>query len=183
MCVMKLSLERYMEDIETRLNEEDELRLLADWDQWLQHTNKAGSAFSPAKRSSVSSTLDWPHVNINDTIKDDDLAIYRELEVVNANLYRGNNCFHHIRVNTGVGNMASALGAKPFTMPYKADTRPNVYAMGGERAYARCLRWIVETFLPSGELAAALRRFSRIIPKSFASFVGNSRICKTPSTT
>ncbi len=157
---MKIELERYIEDIENRLNDEEEQRLLDGWECWCKRENKEG--FEAALcRSKSGSRLEWPDVNINDTIGNDDLAIYRELKGVHGKLCAGSPYIHRIRGNFGVGNVASAFGAKPFIMPYAANTLPNVLALGEEKLLA----WL-EKPLPAvtaGTLGDAFRISERYV--------------------
>lgn len=129
---MPFPLARYLDDIETRLVAEEELRLQHEWRQWMRHEN-AGGVFTPTPRTMRPSNLKWPHAKVNDALIDEDIAIYRELENVNLHLARGTGYIPSIRVNTGVGNIATALGAELFVMPYDTDTLPNVRSLG-ERA-------------------------------------------------
>lgn len=95
--------------------------------------------FLPQPRTARPSALEWPHVNINDALDDDDLAIYRELEGVNQRLAEGSCHILRVRANYGVGNVASAFGPELFVMPREADTLPNVRPFG-EEAHVRAAR-------------------------------------------
>ena len=155
---MKIELSRYLDDLEARLNVAEETRLREEWLSWTRHEN-ACRPFLPGKRTPVPSTLEWPHVNINDAIQDDELSLYRELEGVHLNLTRGTNAILRVRANYGVGNVATAFGAPLFIMPYETDTLPNVRALGEEKAKA-----LIEADLPpidAGNFAAVLRIAAR----------------------
>lgn len=132
---MEINLERYLEDIESRLDDEQESRIQADWAKWIHHENTAGP-FTVAPRRPLPSKLDWPHVNINDAIGDYSLAIYRELEGVNDSLTGGKGLILRVRPNYGVGNVATSFGAETFVMPRETDTLPNVRALDEDEVSA-----------------------------------------------
>ena len=155
---MKIELRRYLDDLEERLNAPQEKRILGEWLNWARRENTVGP-FAPEKRIPSPSRLEWPHVNINDALTDDDLSIYRELEGVHRNLAAGTNSILRIRANYGVGNVATAFGAPLFVMPYETDTLPNVRALGGDRARA-----LAEGGLPpidAGNFASIFRILDR----------------------
>lgn len=127
-----LSIEAYLEDIENRLNEEEELRLREEWLTWKTHKNPSGP-FHPAGRIPRASKLIWPQININDTFQSDDLAILRELCNINGQLESGSRFLPRVRANTGVGNIPTLFGAELFFMAREADTLPNVRSLGEER--------------------------------------------------
>lgn len=127
---MKIELERYIDDLEERIDPVQEERLQNDWKAWMNHENRG--EFAPAPRRGRPSGLDWPHVNINDTLDDPDLSVYAELCRVNNTISRDGIYIPRMRPNYGVGIMASAFGAPLFVMPYECDTLPNVQKIGGE---------------------------------------------------
>lgn len=127
-----MNIEPYLQDIEKRLNMDEETRLRDAWLRWADHKNGSG-LFCPPARAASRSALAWPHVNINDAIRDAELAVYRELEGVNRSLERGTNGTLRVRPNFGVGNIATAFGAELFIMPEETDELPNVKPLSRER--------------------------------------------------
>jgi len=125
---MKIELERYLDDIEARLDDEQESRIQSEWFEWIHHKNISGP-YRAAPRRPVPSRLEWPHVNINDAVKDDELGIYRELESVHHTLANGRSSILRMRPNYGVGNVATAFGCRSFEMDRATDTLPNVFAL------------------------------------------------------
>lgn len=156
---MGIELERYLEDLENRLNPDDEIRLRGEWLGWADHKNPV--PFRPVARAKAPSRIEWPHVNINDAILDDDLSIYREMEGINHELSRGSNSILRVRANYGVGNVATAFGAETFVMPRETDTLPNVLPLRGEKA-----RRLAKRELPpadAGNFAAIYRIYDRYL--------------------
>ena len=147
-------LERYVEDIESRLDEEQEERVLADWLTWAHHENAEGP-FRAAPRRPMPSKLTWPHVNINDAIADDTLSVYRELEALNRALASGSPFILRVRGNYGVGNVATSFGCPLFVMPRETDTLPNVKALGEEKTLALIGQPLPD--LEAGNFAAVMR--------------------------
>ena len=121
-------LTRYLEDIEKRIDADEEERLLEAWGGWIDGRNAEGP-FSVPPRKPHPSGLDWPHVNINDALFDEEKGVYRELEGLNSLLAGGQSWLMRVRANRGVGNVAMAFGCRPFVMPYEMDTLPNVSAL------------------------------------------------------
>ena len=154
---MKIELERYLEDVESRLDDGQEARVLEEWMEWVHHKNASGP-FEAAPRRPAPSALEWPHIAINDAIADDTLAIYRELEGVNDALAKGKSTILRVRANYGVGNVATAFGAETFVMPRETDTLPNVKALSEEAAAALIGRPLPD---PEAGNMAGVARFAR----------------------
>ena len=152
--MVHIELERYLEDIEARLDEEQERRIQADWRAWIHHENKTGP-YVVARRRPIPPKMEWPHVNINDAIADDTLAIYRELESVNNTLARGEASILRVRPNYGVGNVASSFGAETFVMPRETDTLPNVLALSEDKVMSLMDKPIPDA--TAGNLASIMR--------------------------
>lgn len=135
-----MNLTAWLEDIERRIDPEEETAIYEAWKQFALGNHPEGEAFVPPCRTPVESVLQWKHVNINDAVEDEDLMILSQLERCHAELCRRGNTMMNMRPNYGVGIVASMFGARPFVMPYEMDTLPNVYALeGGEDAIRRLL--------------------------------------------
>ena len=154
---MDIELERYLEDIESRLDPNQEQRVLSDWVRWADHANGEG-LYAPARRRKSPSRLPWPHVNINDAVADDTLGIYRELEGLNAALAGGSPYILRVRANYGVGNVATVFGCETYVMPRETDTLPNVKALSEEAAAALIGRPLPD---PEAGNMAGVARFAR----------------------
>ena len=128
-------LDRYLEDIERRIDPDEEERLASEWARWMDHTNPSGP-LAVAPRPPRPSKLHWPHVNINDALDGGEAGIYRELEGINAQLTAGVPWVMRLRANYGVGNVARAFGCRPFVMPRETDTLPNVVALSEDAVRA-----------------------------------------------
>lgn len=130
----------YLEDIEKRINPEEETAIYEAWKAFALGKQPAGEAFVPPMRTPVPSEIQWEHVNINDAVEDEDLMILSQLERCHVALSSPGNTLMNMRPNYGVGIISSMFGAQKFIMPYEMDTLPNVYALeGGEEAIQRLL--------------------------------------------
>ena len=158
---MKIELERYLEDIEARLDDEQESRIQSDWLAWIHHKNTSGP-YRVMPRRPIPSGLEWPHVKINDAIRDDELSIYRELESVHHTLAMGSAGILRMRPNYGVVNVPSAFGCRIFEMDHGTDEAPNVIALNESDVEA-----LLHKPLPGLEDGnfAALMRFGRNLLK------------------
>lgn len=133
-----MNLTPWLEDIEDRIDEQDETAIDASWKAFAEGRIPAGEVFCPPARTPRGSKLDWKHININDAIADEELMILSQLERCHDALVSGGKTPMVMRPNYGVGIIASMYGAKKFVMPYDTDTLPNVLALeGGEEAIRR----------------------------------------------
>lgn len=124
-------IKEYLDDIESRIDERAEDEIQAYLSAWSRH--EAGSGDRPRGRKAAPSRLDWPAVNINDAIADDEKMLLSEFGRVNHRLSRDGSFPLRVRCNYGVGNVASAFGAQLFVMPRESNTLPNVIKLGEEK--------------------------------------------------
>lgn len=127
-----MDIKRYVEDLVARMDPGQEKKILDTWMEFGQGRNEKGP-FLPKGRRPSASSLDWPEVNVNDTLEDRELMLYDQLRYVHMELLRGSNEVLSIRPNYGVGTLVSMFGAEPYRMPREMNTLPNVHAIGGER--------------------------------------------------
>ena len=164
-----MELERYLEDIENRIDADTEQMIADMWEKWCNH-----KPYESVSRKCAESKLDWSPVNINDAVADDDLMIYSELYNVHQRLIRPGNYVLRVRPNYGVGNVATAFGAKPFIMPYETNTLPNVIKLGEEKCRELADKPIPDVYAGSFEsvyrIAARLKDIRKTYPK-FSKFV------------
>ena len=131
---MTLAMDRYLEDIESRIDVDQEEEILSFWNDWSHH--RAGSSALPVHLRGIPSKLDWPSININDALVDDELMVIKEFGRVNHTLSRKGAFCLRVRANYGVANIATAFGAPLFVMPRETDTLPNVVKLGPEACAA-----------------------------------------------
>jgi len=135
-----INLTPWLEDIERRLDENEETAIYEAWKRFALGEIPVGEPFAPPKRTPRETQLKWQHININDAVADEDLMILSQLERCHAALSTSGDTLMTMRPNYGVGIIASMFGAEKFIMPYEMDTLPNVRALaGGEDAIRRLL--------------------------------------------
>jgi hypothetical protein len=138
-------LDRYLDDLENRIDSVQELALEQEWTSFAEGRESDGP-FSPSGRRPAPPTCDWPEININDAIKDDDLMLLSQFKLCSDHLASGSNLLMAVRTNYGVGIIPSFFGVEPFIMPYHMNCLPNVRPLpGGSQAFER----LVSGSLPS----------------------------------
>jgi hypothetical protein len=124
------SIKTYLDDIESRLIPEQEETILGQWrvfarGEWQE------SFFSPVREKVAPSKLEWPDININDAIENDELMLVDQFKQVSNTLAAGYGRLLTVRSNFGVGILPSLFGSEKFIMPYEHNTLPNVRPMAG----------------------------------------------------
>lgn len=138
-------LNRYMEDIESRIQPEEEQSIWAAWMEFAQGACKSGP-FVPPARTPRPSAIEWMPIAINDAIENEESMLLSQLSFLNEQLRTANGLPLHIRANYGVGNLPSMFGAERFLMPPETNTLPNVRPLPGGLA---AIEKLVEAPLPA----------------------------------
>ena len=137
-------LNRYMEDIESRIQPEEQ----SIWAAWMEFAQGAckSSPFVPPARTPRPSAIEWMPIAINDAIENEESMLLSQLSFLNEQLRTANGLPLHIRANYGVGNLPSMFGAERFLMPPETNTLPNVRPLPGGLA---AIEKLVEAPLPA----------------------------------
>ena len=122
----------YLDDLERRINADDEDKLALEWLSFADLKLSEGY-FAPSRPASAPA-IDWPEININACIDDIDLMIYRELKGVSDTLAAGGGELLAIRPNYGTGIIPSMYGAEVFIMPDATNTLPCTRSLPGAMA-------------------------------------------------
>lgn len=163
-----LNLTPYLEDVERRINEQQEEAIYQSWVDFADGNAARGETFQPPRRIPSESRLNWQHVYVNDALADEDLMILSQLERCHLALSSPSDTLMMMRANYGVGNIASLFGAKPFIMAHEQDTLPNVYSIEGGSEGIQHLLDAPEPSLDSGNGAhvfSIAERFAQIREK------------------
>jgi hypothetical protein len=126
-----MELQAYLDDIERRLDEQEEAALFKAWKCFADGALGEGP-FEPSPREPREPGIDWPKININDALNDEELMLMHQFAGVSAALGGGGARMHTVRSNYGVGIIPSILGAEIFIMPYEMDTGPNGRPLAGD---------------------------------------------------
>lgn len=125
---MMEKLYKYLDDIENRIDADQEDKLFSDWVTFAEG-NWHENYFSPKRKRLAEPSIEWPYININDAIDDYELMIISQFAMCSQHLSKGTGSILTVRGNYGVGIIPSIFGAEKFIMDYKADTLPNVYPL------------------------------------------------------
>ncbi len=122
-------LKNYLDDIENRLDPEQEEKILTDWKLFAQRGWKEACFFP--RRNPCEPGREWPYIPVNDAIESDELMIISQFSLISEQLQNGYGGLLSVRGNYGVGVMPSLFGAPPFVMPREVNTLPNVRSLPG----------------------------------------------------
>lgn len=116
------NLTPYLEDLERRIDPQQELELER---QWLEFADgKCTQNFFCPHRTPSESTIEWPRVMVNDGLENHDLMILQQLRMCSESLSNGTGELLCLRSNYGTGIIPTMFGAEIFYMPYETDTLP-----------------------------------------------------------
>ncbi len=117
-------LERYLEDLENRLDLTAEEELYAEWHRFLEQ-KWPEPIFRPKRKNAAPPTLEWPKILINDAVKDPEKMLIRELAAASNILKDGSGNILNIRCNYGTGILPSLFeGVELFYLDDQHDTLP-----------------------------------------------------------
>ncbi len=140
---MKPDLQRCLDDLARRINEDEEAALHRAWRRFLDDAHDE-DVFVPPTRTPRPPATDWPAVHINDALHDPDLMLLQQFGMVSEALARGGNAVLGVRCNYGVSIMASQFGCTVIEMPREQGDLPTPQCLDGEAA----LRAAVDAGVP-----------------------------------
>ena len=116
-----MNLKPYLEDIERRINPEEEERIEREWLAFAD--GKCGDPFFSPKREISRPTVDYPVMLINDAFGREDWMVYQQLKLVSEELASGKGNLLNARANYGTGIIPSMFGAEVYYMEDGLDSR------------------------------------------------------------
>jgi len=128
-----------LHDLEQRIDPRVEERL---FDQWKMFADGriVDEVFSPKRPRPAPASLTWPHVLVNDAIKEPEAMIVQQLEMCSKALAEGSGALLAVRCNYGTAILPSLFGAEVFLMDREIDTLPSCRPLeGGADAVKRLL--------------------------------------------
>ena len=129
-------IERYLADLEARINADVEDRLYAEWKAFTDGAFD-GSIFSPQRVRRSPPGVAWPHVSVTVALEDYDLMALQQLGACSVALAEGTGALMAVRCNYGTGIMPTLFGATLFVMDEATDTLPtSIPLVGLEHATA-----------------------------------------------
>ncbi|NQU43142.1 hypothetical protein HQ520_07640 [bacterium] len=120
---MNETLRRCLEDLEERIDPEQEQAL---WDQWKCYARGEWQEdiFSPRRTKGAPARVDWPKISVNAALDDFDQMALQQLRECSDHLEKGSGGILNVRCNYGTGIMPLLFGVEPFVMPGELDTLP-----------------------------------------------------------
>ncbi len=131
-------LERFLDDLENRIDPAVEARLHSEWTQFARG-EFGGDVFSPQRAAKAPPSVSWPSVPVNRAIEDFESMALQQFGTCSSALARGSGALLCVRCNYGTGIMPSLFGAELFVMPAEMDTLPTVKPLAGGREAVRAL--------------------------------------------
>ncbi len=149
-------IERYLEDLERRIDPRVEQSLFEQWKIFAGGRCEE-SIFAPRRPASSRPSVEWPHVLVNDALVDPDAMALQQLEGCSKALAEGGGALLAMRCNYGTAILPSLFGGELFLMDREIDTLPACRPLpGGSEAIKRLLDRGVPD-LNAGQGAAAFR--------------------------
>jgi hypothetical protein len=108
-----MELTPYLDDLEARINTEDEEQLHTAWQNFVAGKNPA-PLFSPARRHKVPARITWPFISFNAAQQSTDNMLYQQLSECSGQLTNGTGALMCVRANYGIGIMPTLFGAELF---------------------------------------------------------------------
>lgn len=123
-------LEKYLEDLEKRIDAEAEKKLHREWLEFTDG-NFRGDIFSPKRIKKRATELKWPEVTVNQALSDMEQMLLQQFAGCSRCLEEGNGAIMNIRSNYGSSIIPSVLGAEDFIMADELNTLPTTRPLNG----------------------------------------------------
>ncbi len=137
-------LKPYLEDLESRINEQDEQAL---FEEWLRFTNGQfdGEIFTPHRHSPSPPSLPWPNPTVNEALDDFEAMVLQQLGPCSAQLAAAGGSLLNVRANYGTPIIPSLFGVKLYRMADALNTLPASWPLDGIEA----IRAVVDGGVPN----------------------------------
>ncbi len=106
-------IKKYLDDLESRINAEEEDRLIRHWDAFI-HNKIEEDLFIPRRDYTAPETIEFPQILGNKAMEDMDLMVIRELKGCSNLLMNNFGNVLNVRANYSVGIFPSLFGAEIF---------------------------------------------------------------------
>ncbi|MEN6335409.1 MAG: hypothetical protein ABFE01_14255 [Phycisphaerales bacterium] len=142
-----------LNDLERRIDPRVEERLLEQWKAFADGRIR-DEVFSPKRPRPSPPGVEWPHVLVNDALKEPEAMAIQQLEMCSKSLAEGSGALLAVRCNYGTAILPSLFGAEIFVMDREIDTLPACRPLeGGADAVKRLLdRGVPDLNAGQGEL-------------------------------
>lgn len=136
-----MNLEKYLTDLEERLDSKEEERLRREWKNFLDN-GTSEAFFSPLRNPVKNSSFEWPQININDAILDEsfETMLLSQLCAVNSLISSALGNLPAIRANYGSNILSTLFGCEIHMMEREFNTLPGGLPVpGGAEAVRKML--------------------------------------------
>lgn len=130
--------DKYLEDLERRIDPEVEETLTALWKSFLDGEIKTGT-FNPERPVKSPATLEWPAVRINESLDDYDKMAIQQYKMASDCLAQGSGQMMGVRCNYGSSILPSIFGPELFIMDDEFNTLPTSKPLEGGKDTIRKL--------------------------------------------
>jgi len=122
-------LDRYLEDLESRIDPDVEETLWAAWEDFGEDRIEE-EIFVPQREQEAPSSVEWPKVRTNACMDDFEQMALQQFGGASDQLEAGSGFVLNVRANYGTGIIPSLFGAEMFIMPEETNTLPTTRPMG-----------------------------------------------------
>lgn len=121
---------RYLDDLESRIDEETETSLHRQWVEFAEGRWKE-EVFAPRRPAPRPPRRPWPVIPVNTTLEDPALMLLHQLGQSSRILEAGKGELLCVRANYGTSLLPSMYGTELFIMPEAMDTLPTCRPLPG----------------------------------------------------
>ncbi|OGV47798.1 MAG: hypothetical protein A2017_04145 [Lentisphaerae bacterium GWF2_44_16] len=123
-------LEKYLEDLEKRIDSETEDKLLSEWREFTDGKFR-GDIFCPQRTRKIPSKIKWPKVTVNQALFDVEQMLLQQFSACSYCLENAGGAIMNVRSNYGSSIIPSVLGAEDFIMADELNTLPTTKPLNG----------------------------------------------------
>ena len=125
-----MNVDRYLEDLESRITPEEEERLLQKWRAFCDGRSSE-ELFVPRRERCSEAKVEWPQISINECQKDFDAMLIGQMKGCSNALASGSGSLMAVRANYGVGILPSLFGADIAIMDEALNLLPTSRPLRG----------------------------------------------------
>jgi hypothetical protein len=116
-------LDKYLEDLERRIDLDVEDELEAQW-RAFGEGRFDGAIFAPRRARQAPPTVEWPDVLVNDALESQERMALQQLAACSKALQEGTGAILNVRANYGTAILPSVFGAELYIMERSLNTLP-----------------------------------------------------------
>jgi hypothetical protein len=130
---MNETLQTCLQDLEARIDREQERHLLQQWIDFAAGRHEDG-LFAPRRDHASPPGISWPQVSINQALQDWDEMALQQYGACSEQLATGSGYLLNVRCNYGTSIIPLLFGVEPFVMDAELNTLPTSKPLGDVRA-------------------------------------------------